>query len=44
MLRDGRVWVFAQGAPNIQRLIVMRDLFKRLEPEPGLLEEIAARG
>jgi acyl-CoA dehydrogenase len=44
MLRDGRIWVFAQGAPNIQKLIVMRDLFKRLEPPPSLLEEIAAKG
>lgn len=44
MVRDGRIWVFAQGAPNVQRLIVMRDLFSRLEPSPALLEEIAARG
>ena len=44
MVRDGRIWVFAQGAPNVQKLIVMRDLFKRLEPPPALLEEIAARG
>ncbi len=43
MLRDGRIWVFAQGAPNIQKLIVMRDLYKRLEPPPGLVEELAAR-
>lgn len=28
MLRDGRIWVFAQGAPNIMRLIVARELFK----------------
>lgn len=27
-LRDGRIWVFAQGAPNIMKLIVARDLFK----------------
>ncbi|MEW6034169.1 MAG: acyl-CoA dehydrogenase family protein [Chloroflexota bacterium] len=25
--RDGRIWVFAQGAPNIQKLIVSRALF-----------------
>ncbi|MHC1569262.1 MAG: acyl-CoA dehydrogenase family protein [Candidatus Syntropharchaeia archaeon] len=25
--RDGRIWVFAQGAPNIQRLIVARKVF-----------------
>lgn len=28
MLRDARIWVFAQGAPNIMRLIVARELFK----------------
>lgn len=28
MFRDGRIWVFAQGAPNIQKLIVSRDVFK----------------
>jgi len=27
-LRDARIWVFAQGAPNIMKLIVARDLFK----------------
>ena len=27
-LRDGRIWVFAQGAPNIMKLIVARDLFR----------------
>ena len=43
MLRDGRIWVFAQSAPNIQKLIVMRDLFKRLEPSPELVAEIAGR-
>jgi len=25
--RDGRIWVFAQGAPNIQKMIVSRALF-----------------
>lgn len=29
MLRDGRIWVFAQGAPNILRLIVWRHLFEK---------------
>ncbi len=28
MFRDGRIWVFAQGAPNIQKLIVSREVFK----------------
>ncbi len=28
ILRDARIWVFAQGAPNIQKLIVSRELFK----------------
>jgi len=28
LYRDARIWVFAQGAPNIQRLIVYRHLFK----------------
>lgn len=28
MFRDGRIWVFAQGAPNIQKLIVTREVFK----------------
>jgi len=28
MLRDARIWVFAQGAPNIQKLIISRELFK----------------
>lgn len=41
MLRDARIWVFAQGAPNIQKLIAMRELFKRLEPPEGLVEELA---
>jgi alkylation response protein AidB-like acyl-CoA dehydrogenase len=27
--RDGRIWVFAQGAPNIQKLIVSRALFRK---------------
>jgi len=44
MFRDARIWVFAQGAPNIQRLIAMRALFERLEPSPNLIEEIAAKG
>ncbi|HIE17403.1 MAG TPA: acyl-CoA dehydrogenase [Dehalococcoidia bacterium] len=44
MLRDARIWVFAQGAPNIMKLIVMRDLFKRLEPPQSLLNQVAARG
>ena len=44
LLRDGRIWVFAQGAPNIMKLIVMRDLFKRLEPSQALIDEIAAKG
>lgn len=43
MFRDGRIWVFAQGAPNIMKLIVMRDLFSRLEPDAKLLEELAER-
>jgi alkylation response protein AidB-like acyl-CoA dehydrogenase len=30
MFRDGRTWVFAQGAPYVQRLIVTRNLFKDL--------------
>jgi alkylation response protein AidB-like acyl-CoA dehydrogenase len=33
MFRDGRTWVFAQGAPNIQKLIVARDLFKPIRIE-----------
>ena len=41
MLRDARIWVFAQGAPNIQKLIAMRELFKRLEPPEGLARELA---
>ncbi|PIU22821.1 MAG: hypothetical protein COT13_06400, partial [Chloroflexi bacterium CG08_land_8_20_14_0_20_45_12] len=44
ILRDARIWVFAQGAPNIMKLIVMRDLFKRLEPSQALIEKIAAKG
>ena len=44
ILRDARIWVFAQGAPNIMKIIVMRDLFKRLEPTQALIEEIAAKG
>ncbi|MDY6834526.1 MAG: acyl-CoA dehydrogenase family protein [Chloroflexota bacterium] len=43
MLRDGRIWIFAQGTPNVQKLIVMRDLFQRLEPSAELVEEIAGR-
>ena len=44
ILRDGRIWVFAQGTPNVMKLIVMRDLFRRLEPPQALIEEIAAKG
>lgn len=44
MYRDGRIWVYAQGTPNVQKLIVMRDLFERLEPSPDFLAGIAARG
>ena len=44
MFRDARIWVFAQGAINVQKLIVMRDLFKRLEPSPEQLAEIDAQG
>lgn len=44
ILRDGRIWVFAQGTPNVQKLIVMRDLFDRLNPSPELLKEIEAKG
>jgi len=44
ILRDARIWVFAQGAPNIMKIIVMRDLFKKLEPTQALIEEIAAKG
>ena len=44
MVRDARLWVFAQGATNVQKLIVMRDLFKRLEPPANLLKELADQG
>jgi len=44
ILRDARIWVFAQGAPNIMKLIVMRDLYKRLEPPQALIDEIVAKG
>ena len=44
MLRDASIWVFAQGAINIQKIIVMRDLFKRLEPSPEMIKDIVEQG